>query len=312
MKHMIPAALLLAVNLAFSEDIKHRFVATDENHKQLVHVDEKDDSRNWTVQFPGRQFARDIQVIGGDKVMVSIRRGYLEYSLADRKLVKKCEPLNGVESAVRLPNGHTLLASLAKLDKKKRGVLITELDQDDKEVRKIPCPEVAFLRLMRPTAKGTFLTGSGSSVMEVDSTGKVVWKVSPEGTKHSYKGVRLPSGNTLVSGGYGAFIVEVKPSGEVVRKCGGKPGDPGIHPHFCADFQLLKNSNIVMANWLGHGKDSAKSGCQLVEFDPNGKVVWTWKNPELCGSLVGIVILDDVDTKVLNTDTNGVVGPAKK
>jgi hypothetical protein len=312
MKRTILAALLVTVNFAYAEDIKHRFVATDENHKQLVHVDEKDDSKNWTVQFPGKQFARDIQVIGDDKVMVSIRRGYLEYSLIERKLVKKYESHGGVESAVRLPNGHTLLASITKLDKKKRGVLITELDKDDKEVKKISCPEVAFLRLMRPTAKGTFLTGSGPSVMEVDSTGKVVWKASPQGTKHSYKGVRLPNGNTLASGGYGAFIVEVKPSGEVVRKCGGKGTDPKVNPHFCADFQLLKNGNIVMANWLGHGKDSATKGCQLVEYDPRGKVVWTWKNPELCGSLVGIVILDDVDTKVLNTDMNGVVGPAAK
>jgi hypothetical protein len=74
---------------------------------------------------------------------------------------------------------------------------------------------------------------------------------------------------------------------------------------------MLKNGHIVQANWTGHGsKDSAK-GVQIVEFDAEGKIVWQWHDAEMAGTIHGLIVLDDLDPKVLNDDGSSVLGPAK-
>jgi hypothetical protein len=79
----------------------------------------------------------------------------------------------------------------------------------------------------------------------------------------------------------------------------------GAGPLFFAGFQLLKNGNLVGCNWTGHGpKDSAK-GWQLLEFAPDGSLVWHYHNPERAGTLINIAILDHLDQNLLLDDSSG-------
>ena len=41
----------------------------------------------------------------------------------------------------------------------------------------------------------------------------------------------------------------------------------------------LSNGHVVQANWTGHNEKDYQPGWKLIEFDRNGKVVWTWHEP---------------------------------
>ena len=49
---------------ALAQDIKHKFVATDESGHQLIYVDQRKPSTNWAIELK----ARDIQLVGNDRV----------------------------------------------------------------------------------------------------------------------------------------------------------------------------------------------------------------------------------------------------
>jgi len=48
-----------------------------------------------------------------------------------------------------------------------------------------------------------------------------VWEAKIDGFRHAWKPA-LPNGDTLVSAGYGAFLVELDPAGKIVRKFAAK------------------------------------------------------------------------------------------
>jgi len=118
------------------------------------------------------------------------------------------------------------------------------------------------------------------------------------------------AGHLLISAGYGAFLVELDPAGQVVRQFGGKEQVPEkVRPFFYAMFQLLPNGHVVLANWQGHGLGLGQSGVQLLEFDPAGEIVWSWSRAELISSLQGVLVLDGLDTAQLHDERTGVMQP---
>jgi len=160
---------------------------------------------------------------------------------------------------------------------------------------------------MRLTATGTILLGSGPVVYEVGRDSKIVWQHSVKGSNHIYKAVRLPNGNTLLASGYGAFLVEMAPDGAWIRTFGRDPEQKVNYPQFFADFQLLANGNIVIANWMGHKREDSRKGQQLVEYTPDGKIAWTWHNPGLAGCIHGLILLDGLEASELHYEHAGVL-----
>ncbi|MFQ3242376.1 MAG: hypothetical protein ACI9A1_001168 [Lentimonas sp.] len=61
---------------------------------------------------------------------------------------------------------------------------------------------------------------------------------------------------------------------------------------FSRPFEL-NNGNIVASHWTGHGQDDSEKGPQLLEFNPEGEVVWSWHDPERGGTIHGVIMLDD-------------------
>ena len=64
-------------------------------------------------------------------------------------------------------------------------------------------------------------------------------------------------------------------------------------------FQVLPNGNAVVTTWNGHGAEDSRKGPQIVEFDKEGKIVWQWHDPERAGSILGVIVLDALDTAYL-------------
>jgi hypothetical protein len=289
-----------------SNPIQHEFVAIDEGHATLLHINERDQSKNWLVPI-GQPAARDMQLIGGGKILVGHHHGYSEFDLALGRLTKEFKALEGVTAVRRQPNGHTLIAGVDIAPTK--GVVVLELDEQDQEISRAIFPG-DYVRLIRQTEQGTYLMSCNDRIREGSRDGKYLREFPVDGFYHAWKSLRLPNGNLIVTAGYGAFVVELDPGGKILRKFGGKESMPeAARPFFYAMFQLLANGNVVLANWQGHGPGFGHSGVQLLEFNGAGEIVWSWSKADLISSLQGVLVLDGLDTTRLHDERGGVMSP---
>ncbi len=287
--------LLLGTSLS-SAQIKHGFLIGDEGRDKITFVDENDSSRYWSVATPAS--ARDMQLIGNNRVLLSIAEGYQEYDLDKGVRKKNVTGFSDIISARRLPNGNTLIATETS------PVKIIELNTADKEIHRITFATTASLHLFRQTLKGTFLLACDTKILECDSTGKVIWQSSPPGASHLYKGVRLADGNTVVSTGFGNTIQILDAKGTSIKTIRANTAPEAIRNNFYADFQLLTNGHYLVTNWQDHA-DLGYQGIQLMELDDTGKILWYWKKPALMGSLHQIILMDDVDPTLLHDEREG-------
>ncbi|HEY3754848.1 MAG TPA: hypothetical protein VGL42_01745 [Opitutaceae bacterium] len=300
--------------------IRHDFLALDEGLGDLMHVDESKPARNWLVNV-GHSLPRDMQLEGGGKLLISHDQGYSEYDIATGRKLKDVALYHDVSSVRRLPNGHLLIAGV-DFDGKKlnrghdaigdptgRHVLFVEYDADGNAVARVNYIG-DYLRVVRETASGTFLCPCNDRFREADGQGNWIHDFPVPGFRHAWKAVRLADGKMLMSGGFGAFMAETDPSGAVLRHFGGVGQVPAeIHPYFYGLFQLLPNGNVVAANWQGHRAGHNYSGEQLVEFDPAGKVVWTWSDRAFVSSVQGVLVLDGLDIQKLHDEREGLMAP---
>lgn len=288
--------------------IQHEFIAIDEGHATLLHIDERDQSKNWIVPI-GQPAARDMQLIGGNKILIGHHHGYTEFDLALGRVVKEFKSLAGVTAVRRQVNGHTIIAGVDIVGV--TGVVVVELDANDQEIHRAIFPG-DYVRLIRQTNDGTYLMSCNDRIREGSRDGKYLREFPVDGFYHAWKSLRLPNGNLIVTAGYGAFVVELDLSGKVVRKFGGKESVPEkVRPFFYAMFQLLPNENVVLANWQGHGIGFGNSGVQLLEFNHGGEIVWSWSKPDLISSLQGVLVLDGLDTSKLHDEREGVMCPVE-
>ncbi|GHT09680.1 hypothetical protein FACS1894170_00640 [Planctomycetales bacterium] len=267
----------------------------DESRGQLLYVDQTDASKNWIYTEPnGTGRVWDMQLIGDNKLLIAATDfgGFREIDLTTRKVVREVinDSYKPTRSAVRFPDGRTVLG----IDKKNSQLAV--LDKDGKETKLIDLPSRG-IRLARRTLRNTLLVGSQNDVIEVTTDGETVKKISVPNAKYNYQTLELRSGNWLVASGYGCQILELTADGKVVRAFGGNPAPVGLFYLFYSKFQVLPSGHIVVATWTGHGAKDSDKGQQVVEFDEDGKVVWTWHAPKLAGSINGVMILDHLDTQ---------------
>ena len=299
-------SLLAAATLLHAVAIKHDFVLIDEGLGQLLRVNQHDPSKNWIVPT-GQPQARDLQLVGGGRVLVGHDRGYSEFDLATGQVAKTVATFKGVTSARRLPNGNTLLAGTKLAGEP--GVVVLEIDAAGATQAKTEFPGT-YVRLIRETAQGTWLIMSDTTIREGDRAGKVLHEWTVPGFRNSWKAVRLADGRTLASAGYGAFMVELDARGSVLRRFATKDDLPAaVNANFYATFQLLPNGHIVLANWQGHGPGHGAKGVQLFELDRAARIVWQWGDPSIISSLQGLLVLDGLDLTRLHDERTGVVAP---
>ena len=289
-----------------STPIQHEFLAIDEGRATLLHIDERTPSKNWLVPI-GRPQARDLQLSGGNKILVGHHHGYTEFDLKLGRVTKEFAALEGVTAVRRQPDGHTLIAGVNIAGA--AGVVVLELDASDREIQRAIFPG-DYVRLIRQTEQGTYLMCCNDRIREGARAGTYLREFPVEGFFHAWKAVRRANGNLLVSAGYGAFLVELDASGKIIRKFGGKDSVPAeVNPFFYAMFQLLPNGNVVLANWQGHGEGHSAEGVPLLEFNPVGEIVWRWRKPDLISSLQGVLVLDGLDTNLLHDERGGLMLP---
>ena len=53
---------------------------------------------------------------------------------------------------------------------------------------------------------------------------------------------------------------------------------------------MLKNGNVVVANWRGHGYEG--DGPHIIEFDADNRVVWTWAELTKAKYVTNVLVLE--------------------
>ncbi|MEO5564673.1 MAG: hypothetical protein ABIR18_14605 [Chitinophagaceae bacterium] len=303
--YFLVLAFALCMSTAWGQS--HRLLLRDEGLSQLSFVDPGNEKNNWYVPIPA---GRDMQLVGRGRVLVGTGNGYEERLITTGEKVFELTSYTGTVAARRLRNGNTLLTGLNWLGK--QGIVLLEVDSTGTIKTTTNFPAYPYVRLVRETTTGNFLVTADAEVFEGTAKGDIIWKVKLFGPEkpHAWQALRLSNGQTVISSGFAANFQVFGKDGKLVDSI---TGPANVHPHFYAGFQILKNGNMIVTNWQGHGPNFGKNGTQLLEYSPAGKLVWSWQQDATkYSSLQGVIVLDDLNLNLLHVeDSNGKLVPVK-
>jgi len=144
-------------------------------------------------------------------------------------------------------------------------------------------------RLARKTDAGTYLVAYGSDavVRELDADGKVLqtFTVPPAKNPGVNGGFRLPNGNTLVTGGYGAEVYEFDHNAKIIWTLKQSDLPAGFVLHYMGTAQRLPNGDTVLSNFQGEP--------EVFEVTPDKKIVWQYHNDKI-GPVSACLVVDDM------------------
>lgn len=306
---LIMAAGLTVAVLARGDEIKHRFLVSDFMHSSIHYVDQTDASKNWTLTLP--ELTMDLQLVGKNQLLCNRSKGYDVYDLSTREKVDsfQCDEIKDtVRTVRRLADGRTFLGA--------QDGTVYEFDAQKKLTATYEMPKaIKYVRMMRFTSKGTLLLAAEDGAYEVslekglEAEKRLVRKFTLPRPRNSYMALRIPDGKILVAGGYSKGFYTFDADGQLLKDTVLKQPE-GLNNYFYAGFQVLKNGHIVLSNWTGHSEQDFQPGLKAVELDKDHNIVWSW-NEAYGGTVNNLIVLDELDTSVLNDDASGVLGPAK-
>jgi hypothetical protein len=277
---------------------KRRMLLRDEGdpHLHLIDLSLPPAQQNvWSTPTDG-PWARAMQLIGNGQVLGGRNDGYEVYDLKTGAIVKRVTGFGNTMSAYRLANGETMLT--------RSGTVLDFLGPDDKIKHSISYAGYGYVRLGRPTRNGTFLVPSDQTLFEGDANGKVLWTAHGTGWGHIWEPLLMGDGNTILCTAFGKSCDIIDKNTHMVTKRYGTATMPNAAmflPNFFAEFEILPNGNIIVANWQGHGTGNGSRGIQVIEFDPAGNVVWFYKqDPAFFSSIQGVMVLDGKDPQYLH------------
>lgn len=287
---------------------RRRLLLRDEGLSQLSYVDLGNPTARWTVVVPT---GRDLQLVGGGRAMIGTDNGYEERAIATGAKMAERTNFPGTLTAHRVRSGNTLLAGVNWQGG--RGIVIVEVNAAGAIQRTIMYPAFPYVRLVRETSQGTYMVTSNRTVFEGKADGTIVWQADITSTvvdSNAWKALRLSSGDVVVTTGYAANI-QIFGSNHMVRQT--ISGPSSVTPHFFSDLQVLPNGNYFVTNWQGHSTGNGNKGRQLLEFSPEGTLVWSWaQDATFISSLQAAIILDGLDTSKLHVeDTTGMLVPVQ-
>lgn len=311
-KNVLLLILLLFSSAGYSQHksnyTSRRLLLRDEGLSQISFVDFKNPTANWYLSVPK---GRDLQLIGDNLFLIGTETGFEEREIKTGKKVFELTTFPGTIAARRLRNGNTLLTGLNWQDKK--GIVLLEVNKEGKILHQINYPKYGYVRLVRETWSNTYLLTSDTLVLEGNKEGTVKWeaKIKSEKRPHAWQPIRLANGNTVVSTGYGGNIQIFSANGSLIKEI---TGPDNVKPNFYAGLQILKNGNFLVTNWQGHGPGHGDSGTQLLEYNPEGNLVWSWKQEAFrYSSLQGVIALDGLNLKLLHIEgAQGNLVPVKE
>ncbi|MBI9016763.1 MAG: PQQ-binding-like beta-propeller repeat protein [Phycisphaerae bacterium] len=274
-----------------SGPVSHRFLKTGWNSQSIAIVDKKGNIE-WELPMPT---CMDAWYLPDNGVIYSRDRKVVRLD-ADKKEKWTYSFPKGFNHACQpLKDGGFLLGLSVDSDEH----YAIELDKNGKETKKVKLElkdckghlDHVF-RQFRKTSEGTYLgiVMFRNQTCEWDKNGKLI-RTFPNGR---FVAVRLPNGNTLISGDYkkskdgtvtGGYLVEYDKKGKVTWELTKKDIDNlKLKISMICGVQVLKNGNIVVTNTrhgAGYGKGDFPHVFEITR--DKKKVVWQvntdkWKN----------------------------------
>jgi hypothetical protein len=250
-------------------EIKYDFFITDNGKDSVFRVSKTGDII-WSYQAPNCQ---DIWSLKNGNILFTYHHGekgiggVIEIT-KDKEIVFHYRTEGEIHTCQRLKNGNTMIginknASLIEIDKngniKKKIFLKTERRGHD------------AIRMARKLENGHYLVAQeGDKVIaEYDENNSLINTFSTPGK--CFEAIRLDNGNTLISDGPACSIREVDKKGKIVWQIT-KEEFPEIKMNWLAGISVLPNGNILVCNWLGHGK--AGDGIPVFEISKDKEIVF--------------------------------------
>jgi hypothetical protein len=118
---------------------------------------------------------------------------------------------------------------------------------------------------------GAYYTATDSSIMEVDSSGQIVWQYTGE-MSFPHSAERLPFGETLISDTSHNRVFMVNQAGDITWTSddwGGGSGElsDGSHLRYPNDAERLENGHLLITD---------RNNDRVIEVDDAGQVVWSY------------------------------------
>ena len=102
--------------------------------------------------------------------------------------------------------------------------------------------------------------------------------------------VTANDGGFWATTGYGTELLRLDADGKAVSSWRADQG--GKANVFYGALQEMADGCVYVANWTGPDARDSFKGWQLIEFGPNGGVVWWLDSPDRFGSIVGFDVLE--------------------
>jgi hypothetical protein len=258
----------LPINRIIGE-IKYNFFITDNGKDSIFRVSKTGDII-WSYPAPNCQ---DIWSLKNGNILFTYHHGengiggVMEVT-KDKEVVFHYQTKGEVHTCQRLENEDTMIginkdATIIEVDKngniKKTISLKTERRGHD------------AIRMARKLENGHYLVAQeGDNIIaEYDETNKLINTFSSPGK--CFEAIRLDNGNTLISDGSACSVRELDKKGNVVWQIT-KDDFPEIKMNWLAGINVLPNGNIILCNWLGHGK--AGDGIPVFEISKGKEIVF--------------------------------------
>lgn len=271
----------------------HRVIVAGSGTKSIAIIDAAGEIE-WEHKVPKE--VNDISMISDSLILYSHQKEVIILDLSHKvRWNYKGDPAGEIQSASLLDNGNILLmqngASPKIIEVTRGGEVAISIDIEAPAKK----PHRQF-RNIRKTKEGTYLVPyfTGNKVCEYDGDGKKIRTINVPGP--NFLAVRLDNGNTMVACGDSHRLVEFDKDDNVVWEIT-ENELPGNTLFFVAGFQILRNGNIVIANWGGHGH--LEKQAQIIEVTRDKEVVWSYKNWERFKALSSVQVLSSKEDRLL-------------
>lgn len=267
--------------------LKHNFLCCDNGNDSIFQISESG-KIEWAYPAPNCQ---DVSYLHNGNILFSYhhgdegRGGVIEVT-KDKKIVFQYEVDGEVHTCQRLANGNTLVGI-------NKNATIVEVDKQNKIRKTISlkterCGHDA-IRMARKLPNGNYLVCQEGDhlVAEYNNDGKLLKTFSSPGK--CFEAIRLKNGNTLISDGSNCSVRELDTSGNMVWQIT-KDDFPEIKMNWLAGIKALPNGNILVCNWLGHGKYG--EGIPAFEVSKNKKIVFYYMDNVCTKSISNISLIN--------------------
>jgi alpha-glucosidase len=247
----------------------------------------------WSYDIPNAQEYGDCTMLPNGNIVFSRKSGASEIT-PGKQIVWNYEAPKGTEIHTSQPIGDDRVLIMQNGNPAKAMILEKATNKVLKELvlpTRRPDGVHGQFRHIRLTDAGTFLVAhlDLGKVVEYDENGGELWSVD---APSAWAAVRLPNGNTLISGNQHGYVREVNRKGEVVWGLE-KDDLPGIPLHTVQEVTRLANGNTLINNWAGsRPKAEWPAVVQLIELTPDKQIVWALRDWETLGPASSTQILN--------------------